>query len=151
MIRFALYAFVALAVLTAAVPASRAQDTEADLDQAPVVIDGRTIMALRGVAGLSAGQRAETIEERILALARYREACTREQVLRGLRATAAVTGGLVPALARGAEPQAGAVMRAGVAGDLARLRAPASPPPRRRAGASTDRSAGPRARAPAPR
>jgi small-conductance mechanosensitive channel len=70
MIRFALYAFAALAVLTSASPAARAQDSEEALERASVVIDGRPILAVRGVAGLPAEQRADAIEERILALAR---------------------------------------------------------------------------------
>jgi small-conductance mechanosensitive channel len=70
MIRFALYAFAALAALTFASPAVLAQAEEKAFERASVVIDGRPIMMVRGVAGLSAGQRADTIEERILALAR---------------------------------------------------------------------------------
>ena len=70
MIRFALYAFAAMAVLTSACPAARAQDSEGALEQSSVVIDGRPVMAVRGVAGLSARERADAIEERILALAR---------------------------------------------------------------------------------
>jgi len=70
MIRFALYALAALAALTFAAPASRAQGGEEAFEQASVVIDGRPIVSVRGVAGLSAQQRADAIEERILALAR---------------------------------------------------------------------------------
>jgi len=70
MIRFALYALAALAALTAAVPASRAEGGEEAFEQASVIIDGRAIMAVRGISGFSARQRADTIEERILALAR---------------------------------------------------------------------------------
>jgi len=70
MIRFALYAFAVLTALTFAAPASLAQGGEEVFEEASVVIDGRAVMAVRGVAGLSAGQRADAIEDRILALAR---------------------------------------------------------------------------------
>lgn len=70
MIRFALYALAVLAALTFASPASRAQDGEEAFEQASVVIDGRKIVAVRGIAGLTAEQRADAIEGRILTLAR---------------------------------------------------------------------------------
>jgi len=70
MIRFALYALAALAALTFAVPEARAASAEEDLDRGEVVIDGRAVIAVRGVAGLSAAQRADAIEQRILEVAR---------------------------------------------------------------------------------
>jgi small-conductance mechanosensitive channel len=47
-----------------------AVDAESALDRATVVVDGRPIVSVRGVAGLSARERADAIEERILTLAR---------------------------------------------------------------------------------
>lgn len=70
MSRFALYALAALAALTCAVAATNAEGGEEAFERATVVIDGRSMVAVRGVAGLSAQQRADAIEERILALAR---------------------------------------------------------------------------------
>jgi small-conductance mechanosensitive channel len=69
MIRFALSALVALAALTFASPASLAEREGEAFEQASVVIDGREIVRVRGIAGLLAAARAEAIEERILAAA----------------------------------------------------------------------------------
>src|SRR5262245_6929694 len=60
-----LLAFVALAA-----GAAEPQDSEEVLARAPVVIDGRVIAQVRGVAGRPAEERAAAIEERILAAVR---------------------------------------------------------------------------------
>ena len=47
-----------------------AGDGEADIAMAPVEIDGRVLFTVRGVSSVPAGERAERIRQRILALAR---------------------------------------------------------------------------------
>jgi len=59
---------LALVALTAA--AAEQEDSEAVLARAPVVIDGRVLAQVRGIAGRPAEERAAAIEERIVAAAR---------------------------------------------------------------------------------